>query len=266
MDLITEINISTSRSDVNKPKYIHSISYKFKYAKNIVRFGNEFFVVDHDETAIFVLSTVDGKMLRTIGRSTNPEFPHLVYPNNLYVTDDKLFVSDKNGVHIFDPHTRAYLRQFPFNFESANAICMSPDKIFISDGNSIGVFSRINYNYLDTIGEIGEYTLKNVSSICFFGDKLYVADEELCQVLIVDTRGNYINSIGHFSTPKSIFISSCRNELFVANTYNNQTVVFDSTTHEHRYTITDLDYVYSIYSVDNELYIINGNKLHVFTL
>ena len=246
------------------PTYVHSIAYKCKDAKNVVRYDDEFFIVDHEEPSILVFSTVDGKLLRTIGRSTNPEFPQLVHPNSMFITDDnKLFVSDTNGVHIFDSTTRAYLQTFPFTFTSANAICMSADTIFISDGNCIHVFSRTDYNYMDTIGKD---KLEHVSSMCFFQDKLYIADEELCQVLIFDTKGNDISNIEYFNTPKSICISSTRNELVIANTYNNQIVIFDATTYKHIHTIDNVEYVYGLYAFENELYVINSNKLHVFTL
>lgn len=246
------------------PTYLHTISYKFKDARNVVRFGNEFFVVDHEEPAIFVFSAVDGKMKRTIGKTKNPTFPELVNPKGIFITDDyKLFVSDKNGVHIFDSNSRAYLDKIPFDFKSAHAISMSSDQLFISDEHYINVFSREDYSHMYTIGE-GK--LENVSSICYFEDTLYVSDEEMCQVLIFDKKGNYITSISSFNTPKSIFVSAARNELFVANTYNNQIVVFDARTYKHLYNINELEYVYSLYVYDAELYFINNNKLHVFTL
>ena len=244
------------------PTYLHTISYKFKYAKNMVRFENELFVVDHEEPAIFVFSTIDGKMQRTIGKTTNPQFSELVNPKGIFITDYKLFVSDKNGVHIFGSNSREYLDKIPFDFKSANAISMSSDELFISDENCIHVFSK-DYSHMYTIGED---KLENVSSICYFEDKLYVADEELCQVLIFDKKGHYITSISSFNTPKSIFVSDTRNELFVANTYNNQIVVFDARTYKHLYNMDELEYVYSLYAFDAELYLINSNKVHVFRL
>ena len=219
----------------NTPAYLHTMNYKFKYPRNMIRFKDEFYVVDTHDNCILVFSALKGTLERKINQTKNST---LYEPFDVVIHNDTLYVIEQTGIHMYNPFNGAYLDTITHRFFSPKSICVSPDKMFVSNMDTIDVFSLADHAHLYTITN---EELCYIQHICYLDSNLYITDEDSQYVIIMHTESNTFRKMTHnneMHVPHCVFATD--NTLFVGDSYHTGIHAYDLRNNTLLYTLKNL--------------------------
>ncbi|MFH1285191.1 MAG: hypothetical protein ABIH99_01270 [Candidatus Micrarchaeota archaeon] len=213
--------------------------------------SGEIYIADQgnvsDKQQIRVLAPPTYSIKQSIGGAWGTTHYFFAHPHGVYMYNNKTYVADteNNRIEIFG-HSFAYDNTIGdsassdvYLFEQPADVFVNEDGIYVSDTNKMRVllYSTVDRTYTSGLfgkGDVYDADIGRCYGIYVRNGKLYIADHDKNRIAVFYT-GNYtfITSIGRgkggitLSGPEDVYVDA-QERVFVADTHNNRTVVFDS--------------------------------------